>query len=80
MKSLYLKGLKRLLFQNQQVRNYFFRFRRYEALAKPIKTFLKQPIKFQDVGARTTIKKIIKEIVKRFRFRTKVFNTKSTIL
>ena len=69
-----------LLFQNQKVRNYFFPYRRYEALSKPIQTFLKQPIKFQDVGAWTRIKKMIKEIMKSFRFRTKVFNTESTIV
>ena len=34
MKILYLKGYKRLLFQNQRVRNKFVGYRRYEALAQ----------------------------------------------
>ena len=39
MKILYLKGYKWLLSQNQGVRNNFFGYRRYEALAKHIKPF-----------------------------------------
>ena len=42
MKILYLKGYKRLLSQNQHVRNDFFGYRRYEALAKHTKPFLKK--------------------------------------
>ena len=41
MKILCLKGYKWLLFQNQRVRNDSFGYRRYEALAKHIKPFLK---------------------------------------
>ena len=41
MKILYLKGYKWLLSQNQRVRNDFFGYRRYEALAKHMKPFLK---------------------------------------
>ena len=41
MKILYLKGYKWLLSQNQQVRIDFLGYRRYEALAKYIKPFLK---------------------------------------
>ena len=41
MKIWYLKGCMWLLSQNQRVRNDFFGYRRYEALAKHIKTFLK---------------------------------------
>ena len=41
MKILYLKGYKWLLSQNQRVRNDFFDYRRYEALAKDVKPFLK---------------------------------------
>ena len=36
METLYLKGFKWLLAQNQRVRNDFFGYRRYEALAKHI--------------------------------------------
>ena len=39
MKILYLKGYKWLLCQNQQVRNVFFGYRRYQALAKHIKHY-----------------------------------------
>ena len=46
MKILYLKGYKRLLSQNQQVKIEFFGYRRYEALAKHIKPFfLKKALK-----------------------------------
>ena len=41
MKVLYLQGYKWLLSQNQRVRNDFLGYRRYEALAKHIKPFLK---------------------------------------
>ena len=41
MKTLYLKGYKWLLSQNQQVRIVFLGYRWYEALAKHIKPFLK---------------------------------------
>ena len=41
MKILYLKGYKWLLSMNQRVRNIFFGYRRYQALAKLIKPFLK---------------------------------------
>ena len=41
MKILYLKGYKWLLSMNQRVRNGFFGYRRYQALAKLIKPFLK---------------------------------------
>ena len=37
MKVLYLKGYKCLLSQNQRVRNNFFGYRRYYALAKHLK-------------------------------------------
>ena len=43
MEVLYLKGYKWLLSQNQQVRNDFFGYRRYEALVKHIKPFRKNP-------------------------------------
>ena len=39
MKTLYLKGYKWLLSQNQGVRNNFFGYRGYEAMAKHTKTF-----------------------------------------
>ena len=42
MKTLYLKGYKWLLSQNQVVRNEIFGYGRYEALAKHIKPFLKK--------------------------------------
>ena len=42
MKILYLKSYKLLLSQNHQVRNYFFGYRQYEAMAKYIKPFLKK--------------------------------------
>ena len=41
MKILYLKGYE-WLSQNQRVRNDFFGYRRYEALSKHIKPFLKK--------------------------------------
>ena len=41
MTILYLKGCKWLLSQNQQVRNDLLGYRRYEALAKHTKPFLK---------------------------------------
>ena len=44
MKILHLKGCKWLLSQNQRVRNYFFAYRRYEALGKHIKSFLKKTL------------------------------------
>ena len=42
MKIFYLKGYKWLLSQNERVRNGFFDYRRYEALAKHIKPFFKK--------------------------------------
>ena len=42
MKVLYLKGYKWLLPQNKRVTNGFFGYRRYEALAKHVKPFLKK--------------------------------------
>ena len=42
MKILCLKGYKWLLPRNQLVRNDIFGYRRYEALAKHIKPFLKK--------------------------------------
>ena len=42
MKVLYLKGYKWLLSENQQVINDLIGYRRYEALAKHIKPFLKK--------------------------------------
>ena len=53
MNILYLKSYKWLLFQNQRVRNDFFGYRRYEALAKHIKPFFKKTLKLKDVSART---------------------------
>ena len=45
-KILYLKGYKWLSSQNQGVRNYFFGYRQYEALAKHIKSsFFKKNFK-----------------------------------
>ena len=41
MKILYLKDYNWLLSQNQRVRNDFFGYRRYWALANHIKPFLK---------------------------------------
>ena len=41
MEMLYLRGYKWLFFQNHRVINDFFGYRRYEALAKHIKLFLK---------------------------------------
>ena len=42
MKILYLKSNKWLLSQNQRVRNGVFGYRRYWALAKHIKPFIKK--------------------------------------
>ena len=42
MKILYLKGYKWLLSQNQRVKNDFLGHRRYEALTKHMKPFLKK--------------------------------------
>ena len=53
MKILYLNCCKWLLFQNQQVRNDTFGYKRYEALVKYIKPFLKKTLKWKDVSART---------------------------
>ena len=52
MKILYLKGYKWLLSHNQRVRNEIFGYRRYDALAKHIKPFLKN-IKSKDGSAQT---------------------------
>ena len=41
MKILFLEDYKWLLFQNQQVRNDVFGYRRYETLAKHLKPFSK---------------------------------------
>ena len=41
MKTLYLKSYKCLLSQTHRVRNDFFGYKRYEALAQHIKSFLK---------------------------------------
>ena len=49
MKILYLKGYKWLLSLNQRVRNDFFGYRRYKALAKHINPFLKKTLKGQNV-------------------------------
>ena len=46
MKILYLKGYKWLLSENQRVRNDFFGYRRYEALAKHVKAFFKKTLKW----------------------------------
>ena len=53
MKILHLKGCKWLLSQNQGVRNYFFGYRRYEALGKHIKSFLKKTLNWKDVSSLT---------------------------
>ena len=42
MRIYYNKIYKWLLSQNQRVRNGFFGYRRYEALAKHVKPFLKK--------------------------------------
>ena len=42
MKILYLKGDKKLLSQNPQIRIDFLGYRRYEAMAKHIKTLFKK--------------------------------------
>ena len=42
MKILYLKGYNVLLSQSQRERNYFLGYRRFKALAKDIKPFLKK--------------------------------------
>ena len=42
MKTLYLKGYKWLLSENQLVRIDFFGYRWYEAMVKHIKPFLKK--------------------------------------
>ena len=47
MKIVYLKGYRWLLSQNQLVRNDFFGYRQYDALAKHIKPFLKKKIKMK---------------------------------
>ena len=57
MKILYLKGYKWLLCQNQRVRNNFFGYTRYEALAEHTKPFFKKTLKWKDVSARTKNKK-----------------------
>ena len=51
MKSLYLKGYKWLLSQNQRVRNDFFGYRRYYTRAKHIK-LLKKTLKCKDFSTR----------------------------
>ena len=53
MKTLYLKGYKWLVSQNQQLRIDFRDYRRYNALAKHIKPFFKKMLKWIDVSART---------------------------
>ena len=53
MKSLYLKGYKWLLSQNQRVRIDFLGYRQYEALAKHIKPFFYQTLKRKEVSAPT---------------------------
>ena len=57
MKTLYLKGYKWLLSQNQRVRIDFLGYTWYEAVAKYIKFFLKKPLNLKDVNALT--KKLI---------------------
>ena len=52
MKMLYLEGCKWLLSQNQGVRNYYFGYSKYEALAKHIKS-LKKTLKWMDVSVLT---------------------------
>ena len=53
MKILHLKGYNWLLSQNQRVRNDFFGYRRYEALAKHISPFLKKTLKWKDISGWT---------------------------
>ena len=54
MEILYLKGYKWLLSQNKRIGIDFLGYRRYKALAKHIKPFLKT-LKSKDVSARTII-------------------------
>ena len=53
MKILHLKGYNWLLSQNQRVRNDFFGYRRYEALAKHISPFFKKTLKWKDISGWT---------------------------
>ena len=53
MKILYLNSSKCFLSQNQQVRIDFHHYRWYKPLAKHIRPFLKQTLKWKDVSAWT---------------------------
>ena len=48
MKILCLKGYKWLLSNNKRLRNELFGYRRYKALAKHIKPFIKRNLKVKE--------------------------------
>ena len=64
IKILYLKGYRWLFSQNQWVRIGLLDYRRYEALAKHVKPFLKKTLKWKDVSAPTTPSEDITTIIK----------------
>ena len=64
IKILYLKGYRWLFSQNQRVRIGLLDYRRYDALAKHVKPFLKKTLKWKDVSAPTTPSEDITTIIK----------------